>query len=159
MVEVYIACSASSHHLKQWRFLSRPAWISLWIKSITNEFRYHFHVLTSQLSGLYDVISNQLWRHQQNINRVSETRDDMGRSSLLLSFMDSLCYVRNKIIYVPSWRTVHSLQCYFGVYFLRYCETREINTQITLSWALKWFDTRVLTSFLCIVNWTLVNKI
>ena len=38
---------------------------------------------------------------------------------------------------------MHSLECYFGVYFPRCCATREINTKITLSWAHKQFATRV----------------
>ena len=48
--------------------------------------------------------------------------------------MDSLCRVRNKIMYVLLWRTV-------------YCATREINTKITLSWAPKQFAARVHTLF------------
>ena len=39
------------------------------------------------------------------------------------------------------------LECYFGVYFPRCFTTREINTKITLSWALKQFVTRVHTLF------------
>ena len=42
---------------------------------------------------------------------------------------------------------LHSLECYFGVYFLSGEVTREINTKITLSWALKQFITRVQTLF------------
>ena len=33
------------------------------------------------------------------------------------------------------------LKCYFGIYFPRCCETREINNKITLSWAHKQFTT------------------
>ena len=40
-----------------------------------------------------------------------------------------------------------SLECYFCVYFPRCFATREINTKITLSWALKQFVTRVHTLF------------
>ena len=40
-----------------------------------------------------------------------------------------------------------SLECYFCVYFPRCFATREINTKITLSWALKQFVTQVHTLF------------
>ena len=66
-------------------------------------------MFASQLSGHCDVIANRLWRHQQNIKRASETRDDVWRSSFLSSFMDSLCRVRNRIMYVLLWRTVYAL--------------------------------------------------
>ena len=42
---------------------------------------------------------------------------------------------------------LHSLECYFGIYFPRCFATREINTKITLWWALKRFVTRVHTLF------------
>ena len=42
---------------------------------------------------------------------------------------------------------LHTLECYFGVYFPRCFATREINTKITLLWALKQLITRVHTSF------------
>ena len=42
---------------------------------------------------------------------------------------------------------LRSLECYFGIYFPRCFATREINTKITLSWALKRFVTRVHASF------------
>ena len=38
---------------------------------------------------------------------------------------------------------LRSVECYFDVYFPRCFATREINTKITLSWALKHFVTRV----------------
>ena len=65
------------------------------------------------------------------------------------SFMDSLCRGRNEIMYVLSWRTVSALTRvgYFGIYFPRCFATREINTKITFSWALKRFFTRVHTLF------------
>ena len=40
-----------------------------------------------------------------------------------------------------------SLKCYFGIYFPRCFTTWEINTKITLLWALKRFVTRVHTLF------------
>ena len=61
-------------HLWIVRLLHDRLWISPWIKSISNELNIIIHVITSQLSGHCDVISNQLWCHQQNKNRASETR-------------------------------------------------------------------------------------
>ena len=72
---------------------------------ISNELDIIIHVTAPQLSGDCDVISNWLWRHQQNENRASETR---GRS-FLSSLIDSLYRVRNEIMYVLSWRTVCAL--------------------------------------------------
>ena len=54
-------------------FVHDPLWISPWIKSISHELDIIIHVITSQLSGHFDVISNRLWRHQQNKNWASET--------------------------------------------------------------------------------------
>ena len=45
-----------------------------------------------------------------------------------------------------------SLECYFCVYFPSCEATREINTKITLSWALKQFVTRVHYSMSCITT-------
>ena len=45
-----------------------------WIISISNELDITIHVIVSQLSGHCDVISNQLWHHQQNKNWASETQ-------------------------------------------------------------------------------------
>ena len=42
---------------------------------------------------------------------------------------------------------LRSLECYFGIYFPRCFATREINTKITLSWALKRLVTRVHTLY------------
>ena len=64
--------------------------------------------------------------------------DDVYRSSFLSSLMDSVCRVRNKIMFLRSF------ECYyFDVYFPHCFATREINTKIILSWALKQFVTRV----------------
>ena len=77
-------------------------------------------------------------------------RDDVWRSSFLASFIDSLCRVKNKIMYVSyscDELFRRSLECYFC------CTTREINTKITLSWAPKQFATRVHTLFyMCIYS-------
>ena len=83
----------------QWNliFLRDWPWISPWIKSISNE--------------LDIAIVWSWWRHQQSIMKIKKTErvrhgDDVKRSSLLSSFMDSLCRVRNRIMYVLSWGTV-----------------------------------------------------
>ena len=54
-------------------FLHDQTWISLWIKLMANKLDITIHVIASQLSGHCDVISKGLWRHQQNVNRMSET--------------------------------------------------------------------------------------
>ena len=86
-------------------FLHDRSWISPWIKSIYNELDIAIHVIASQLSGHYDVISNRLWRHWRNKNWARETP---GRYSLhrrfFSSFMESLCRVRNDVCH--SWRIV-----------------------------------------------------
>ena len=56
-------------------FLHEQPWISPWIKLISNKLDITIHVIASQLSGNCDVIGNRLWCHQQNENRVSETRE------------------------------------------------------------------------------------
>ena len=84
-------------------------WISPWIKSISNELDITCHVFASQLSGHYGVIANRLWRHQLNVRRASETRGWCAKILVLASFMDLLCRVRNKIMYVLLWRTVYAL--------------------------------------------------
>ena len=88
-----------------WIFSHDQPCISQWIKSISKESDVTIHVITSQLSGHCDIISNQLWHHQQNENQARHG-DDVPKSSFSSSFMDTLCCVRNKITYVLSWRTV-----------------------------------------------------
>ena len=95
------------------------------------------------------------------INRMKTERmrhgDGVQSSSFLSSFMNSLYCARNKIMYVLSWRTVSALKCYFGVYFPRCFATREINTEIILSWALKRFISQVHTLFSMTVTNTFKN--
>ena len=43
------------------------------------------------------------------ISRTMRHEDDVLRPLLLSSFMDSICHVRNKIMYVLEWRTVSAL--------------------------------------------------
>ena len=90
-------------------FLHDRPWIPPWIKSISNELDIIIHVIASQLSRYCDVISNRLWRNQQNEDRASETRGRCIKIVVSSSFMDSLCRVRNKIMFVLSWRTVSVL--------------------------------------------------
>ena len=112
-------------------FLHDRPWISPWIKSKSNDLDITIHVIASQLSGQCDVISNRLWRHQQNEKRASETRGRCVKIVVLSTFMEPLCRVRNKIMYVLSWRTVSALtRVLFWCLFLRCLATREINTKI-----------------------------
>ena len=90
-------------------FLHDRPWISPWIKSISNELDITCHVFVSQLHGHCDVIANPLWRHQQNVKRARETRGWCVKILVLVSLMDSLCRVRNEIMYVLLWRTVYAL--------------------------------------------------
>ena len=123
-------------------FLHDRPWISPWIKSISSELDIIIHVIALQLSGYCDVINNLLWLHQQNVNLAREARSRCLKIVVLSSFLSSLCRVRNRIMYVLSWRTVSALT---RVFF--WCLFTTINTKITLSWALKQFVTRVHTIF------------
>ena len=102
-------CPGAECWLKMLNFLHNRPWISPWIKTISNELDIICHVFASQLSGHCDVIANRLWRHQQNVKRASKTRTWCVKILVLASFMDSLCLVRNKIMYVLLWRTVYAL--------------------------------------------------
>ena len=58
----------------------------------------------------------------------------------------SLCRVRRKNnVCTLATNCMHSLACYFGVYFRRCFATWDINTKITHSWPQKQFATRVHT--------------
>ena len=110
-------------------FLHDRLWISLWIKLISNELDFIIHVIASQLSRHSDIISNRLWCHQHNEDQERHG-DDVLRSSFFTSFMDSLCCVRNNIMYVQyscDKLFLRSLEC-FCVYFPHCFATREINT-------------------------------
>ena len=81
-------------------------------------------MIASQLSAHYDVISNRLWRHQQNENRACDTR---GRCVKIVDFIviyGFIIWVRNKMR-----------------------RNSGNKHQLTLSWALKQFVTRVYTLF------------
>ena len=115
-------------------FLHDRPWISPPIRLISNELDTTIDVIASQWSGHCDVISNQLWRHRQNVNRTSETRGRCVQIVVLSPFMYILCRVTNKITSLDE-KCVSWLKFHFGVY--------QINTKITLSWAHKQFATRV----------------
>ena len=82
-------------------FLHDWPWILPWIKSTSNELDIIIHVIASQLSGHCDVISNRLWRHQQNVKRASETRGNVWRSSK--SYDSPHCQSRGQIL-IPNWK-------------------------------------------------------
>ena len=90
-------------------YLHNRPWISPWIKSISNELDITIHVIASQFSGHCDIINNQLWCHLQNENRANETQGRCVKIMFLSSFMDSVCRIRNKIMYVILWLTVFAL--------------------------------------------------
>ena len=85
----------------------RPC-ISSWINPMFNELDILFHVVASELSGHCDVISKRLWCRQQNVNWANEARGDVWRSLFLSSIIDSLCRVRNEIMFVLSWRNAYA---------------------------------------------------
>ena len=105
------------------------------------------HWIVSQLSGHCDIISNRLWHHQQNENQVGETWERCVKIVVLSLFMDLICHVRNKVIYVLLWQTVSVLTrvLFWCLFPLLPC--KEINPKITLSRELKQFATWVHTLF------------
>ena len=108
----FLLCHRQKHFrgiIYRQHFLHDRPWLSPWINSTSNELDITCHVFASQLSGHCDVIANRLWRNQKNVRRASETRGWCVKILLLVSFMDSLCRVRNKIMYVLLWRTVYVL--------------------------------------------------
>ena len=113
------------------------------IKSIFND----FHVLALELSGHCDVISNQLCRHQQNVNRASETR---GRYVKIVVFIVIDGFVlsckKYEIMYVLFWRTLYALTRVL-FFVLICCANRDINIKTIVSWVHKAFATRVHTLF------------
>ena len=76
---------------------------------ISKELSMTFLMLGSKSSGHCDVISNRLWRHQQNVNWASETRGRCMQIAVSSSFMDSLCHVENIVLYVLSRWTVYAV--------------------------------------------------
>ena len=74
-LHINVACR-NLQSKSEWKMLilhDRPC-ISPWIKSISNELDITIHVMASESPRHCHVFSNRLWRHQQNVNRPSETR-------------------------------------------------------------------------------------
>ena len=90
-------------------FLNKRSWILPWIKSISSELDIIIHVIMSQLSFI--VMSSAI--DCDVIGRMKTKRvrhgDDVYRLSFLSSFMDTLCHVRNKTMYVLLSQTVSVL--------------------------------------------------
>ena len=90
------------------KLLHDQPWISPWIKSISNELslftwsRHNCLVMVTSSAIACDVISRTKTEQVRHGN-------DMLRSSFLSSSKDSLCNVKNKIMYVLSWRTVSEM--------------------------------------------------
>ena len=107
------------------------SWISSWIKSLSHEFDIPFHVRASKLPSHHhrftidcDVITT---------TKAEQVRHDVDacESSFWSPCMGWCCHVRNRIMYLLSWRTLYALtRGYFGA---RCFPTREIDTKITLS--------------------------
>ena len=130
--------------LKKSIFLYDQSWISPWIKSISNELNITIHV---------NVISNRLWRHQQNENRTRETRGRCVKIVVFIVIFGFVMWCKNKIMYCRDELFLRSIECYFGTYFPCCFATRETHTKITLSWALKQFLTRVHALFCIYVGY------
>ena len=98
-----------------------------------------------------DVISNPLWHRQQNINRAGKAWGRCVKTLFLLSFMDLLWHVRNKIIYVLSWQTgyLHIPMLFWGLFPELLCNSGNKHIQNIL-WVHKQFTTEVHTLF-CIL--------
>ena len=100
-------------------------------KSICNELNIIIHVIASQLCGHFDAISNRLWRHQQNVNRASETRGWCVK-------VEDRCLQRNLwiryVVYeILSWRTVYALTRVLYWCFCPACRTTLIATRFRVA--------------------------
>ena len=69
-----------------------------------NFFGIRFRVVTPR-----NAWCNQLWSHQQNVKRVSDTPNRCVRIVFLSSFAASSCNVRDKIMNLVSWWSVIAL--------------------------------------------------
>ena len=81
-------------------------WILLWMKSISNELDITIYMIMSQLVGHCDIISNWLWRSHNNVSWVSKAQVHVYSLLFLLSFMNLICPVRNKIM------STHGMNCW-----------------------------------------------
>ena len=87
-------------------FLHGQPWISPWI---SNELDITFHVIASQLSVIVTSSANDWDIISRTKTRASESRGRCVKMVVFSSFMDSLCRVRNKIMYVLPWQTISAL--------------------------------------------------
>ena len=149
----YLSSNTANRHIIILGFVtSYINWsrISLWTKLISDELDITVLMIASQLSGHCDVIRNRLWRHQQYVNRASETRGLCVKTVILSSFMDSLCCVGSRIMYaLTSWAVyaLTRLRVLFWCLFPSLLCNLGINTKITLSWAHRQFATQIHTLF------------
>ena len=89
-----------------------------------------------------------MWRHQQSIMTSSAEGIPSEWDTGTMSFMQSFCRVRNKMIYVLSWRTVSALtRVLFLCLFPSLLRNSGNKYKNNLSLALKQFVTRVHTLF------------
>ena len=110
---------------KKWRFLLDRPWIWPWIKSISNKFDIAFCVHASRHNCCIAYCTgNRLWRHQQNVNRVSKPR---GRCVKIFIFI----VIYEFVILCKKYANVYtlttncelfmcSLESYFDVQFPRF---------------------------------------
>ena len=130
-------------------FLHDRPLISPWIKLISNEldqFTWSCHnwLVIATSSAIYCDVTSRT-KTERDTGMMCK---DRRFYHICVIFGFKLCRVRNTIMYVSRDELfVRSLECYFGVYLPRCFATGEINSKITLSWALKQFVTRVHTLF------------
>ena len=82
--------------------LTRPAWNKIVNKIRVKRVRYYYSCIRITIVGSQNVLCNQLWRHQQIINRAGETLSRYVKIAFIV--ISLLCRVRNKIMYVRPWR-------------------------------------------------------
>ena len=82
--------------------LTRPAWNKIVNKISVERVRYYYSCIRITIVGSQNVSCNQLWRHQQIINRAGETLSRYVKIAFIV--ISLLCRVRNKIMYVRPWR-------------------------------------------------------
>ena len=120
------------------------------------------HVIAPQLSSHCDVINNRMWRHQQNEDRVNETPGRCVKIVVLLSFMDSSSRVRNKIMYLLSWRTISALTRMLFLYqfrsLLRNSGNKLQSNPLESTKTVRHSSTYIMLSVSCFkFNWNLIS--
>ena len=91
-------------------------------------------MLVSQLSGHCNG-SNLLWRHKHNVKQASDTRGWFVKIAILTVTYGFVMSCKKCNYVLLSWQTISVL---FWCIFPRCCANREINTKITLEWALEY---------------------